>query len=76
MEISITHKNIYVNFDLKLFSTAFHASDIALIYSVDWFLDRIRTSTNVWGDAVGCGILQHLVGDELNETYAHQVDDE
>ena len=52
-----------------------YASDIALIYTVDWFLDRLRTSTNVWGDSVGCGILQHFVGDELTKEYTHQVDE-
>lgn len=52
-----------------------YASDIALIYTVDWFLDRIRTATNVWGDAVGCGILQHWVGEELTEEYTNQVNE-
>merc|ERR1712178_484498 len=52
-----------------------YAGDIALIYTVDWFLDRLRTSTNVWGDSVGCAIVQHYVGDDLkqNETYANEV---
>merc|ERR1712066_1143856 len=44
-----------------------YASDIALIYTVDWFLDRLRTSTNVWGDSVGCAIVQHYVGDFLEQ---------
>lgn len=30
---------------------------IALILTVDWFLDRIRTAINVWGDSVGCGMV-------------------
>jgi len=45
-----------------------YASDIALIYTVDWFLDRLRTSTNVWGDSVGCGIVQHYIGKDLHST--------
>ncbi|RXK85039.1 dicarboxylate/amino acid:cation symporter [Chlorobaculum sp. 24CR] len=30
---------------------------IALILSIDWFLDRCRTTVNVWGDSVGAGII-------------------
>lgn len=41
---------------------------IALILTVDWFLDRIRTAINVWGDSVGCGIVQHLNRDWLKAT--------
>ena len=34
---------------------------IALILTVDWFLDRFRTSVNVWGDAVGAAVIdKHL----------------
>ncbi len=36
------------------------AEQISLIYTVDWFLDRLRTTINVWGDAIGCGIVAHL----------------
>ena len=31
---------------------------IALILTVDWMLDRFRTATNVWGDAVGAGVIE------------------
>ena len=35
---------------------------VALIFAVDWFLDRIRTVTNVLGDAVVAAIVngRHL----------------
>ena len=34
---------------------------IALLLTVDWFLDRFRTSVNVWGDAVGAAVVdRHL----------------
>lgn len=42
--------------------------DIALIYTVDWFLDRLRTMVNVWGDSAGCGIVQHLARADLQKT--------
>ncbi|MFQ5560654.1 MAG: dicarboxylate/amino acid:cation symporter [Nitrospinota bacterium] len=34
---------------------------IGLLLAVDWFLDRFRTSINVWGDSVGAAIIGHLV---------------
>lgn len=33
---------------------------ISLILVVDWFLDRCRTTVNVWGDCVVAGIVDHL----------------
>ncbi|EDO39457.1 predicted protein, partial [Nematostella vectensis] len=39
--------------------------DIGLILSVDWFIDRIRTTVNVLGDAIGAGIVEHLSRDDL-----------
>ena len=33
---------------------------IALLLSVDWFLDRFRTSINVWSDSVGSAIVDRL----------------
>lgn len=34
---------------------------IALLLAVDWFLDRFRTSVNVWGDSVGAAVIDKLV---------------
>ncbi len=31
---------------------------VALILSIDWLLDRFRTTVNVWGDSVGAGIIE------------------
>ncbi|CAI5440622.1 unnamed protein product [Caenorhabditis angaria] len=42
------------------------ASDISLIIAVDWFLDRLRTSVNVIGDALGCGFVHYICADHLN----------
>lgn len=33
---------------------------IALLLSVDWFLDRFRTTVNVWGDSVGAAIIDKI----------------
>lgn len=34
---------------------------IGLILAVDWFLDRFRTTVNVWGDSVGAAILEKYI---------------
>jgi Na+/H+-dicarboxylate symporter len=41
---------------------------IALILTVDWFLDRFRTSVNVWGDAVGAAVVDRHLPDIGIET--------
>ncbi len=33
---------------------------IGLILTIDWFLDRFRTTINVWGDSVGAGVIESL----------------
>ncbi|MFT4974510.1 MAG: Na+/H+-dicarboxylate symporter [Myxococcota bacterium] len=40
---------------------------VGLILSVDWLLDRFRTTVNVWGDAVGAAVVERLA---LGETTA------
>ncbi len=34
---------------------------IALILAIDWFLDRCRTTVNVWGDSVGAKVIDRFV---------------
>ncbi|XP_014604714.1 PREDICTED: excitatory amino acid transporter-like isoform X1 [Polistes canadensis] len=41
--------------------------DISLLFTVDWILDRIRTSINVLGDGYGAGIVYHLSKAELEK---------
>eukprot|EP01087_Luapelamoeba_hula_P011051 TRINITY_DN2975_c0_g1_i1.p1 TRINITY_DN2975_c0_g1~~TRINITY_DN2975_c0_g1_i1.p1 ORF type:complete len:519 (-),score=91.76 TRINITY_DN2975_c0_g1_i1:13-1569(-) len=33
---------------------------IGILFSIDWFLDRLRTGTNVIGDTYGAAIIAHL----------------
>jgi len=33
---------------------------IAVILAIDWFLDRCRTTVNVWGDTVGAAVIDRL----------------
>ncbi|KAI1714773.1 sodium:dicarboxylate symporter family domain-containing protein [Ditylenchus destructor] len=44
------------------------AKDLSLLLTVDWLLDRIRTSVNVLGDGFGCGIIYHLTKERLIES--------
>ncbi|CAM4754953.1 unnamed protein product [Rotaria magnacalcarata] len=39
--------------------------EVRTIYAVDWLLDRFRTAINVFGDSIGCAIVQHLSRKEL-----------
>jgi Na+/H+-dicarboxylate symporter len=42
---------------------------ISLLLSVDWFLDRLRTSVNVWGDAVGAAVIDRLLPEENRQAF-------
>jgi Na+/H+-dicarboxylate symporter len=33
---------------------------IGMILTIDWFLDRCRTTVNVWGDTVGAAVVERL----------------
>ncbi len=34
---------------------------IGLLLAVDWFLDRFRTTINVWGDSVGAAVIDRIL---------------
>ena len=37
---------------------------IGMILAVDWFLDRFRTTVNVWGDSVGAAVIEPYLPNE------------
>lgn len=46
---------------------------ISLILVIDWFLDRCRTTINVWGDAVGAGVIERYEGKKQPQTIEEEV---
>ncbi len=42
------------------------AEGIGLILAVDWFLDRFRTTVNVWGDSVGAAVIEKFLPEKTD----------
>lgn len=50
-----------------LTSLGVNTRHIALLWAIDWLLDRFRTVVNVVGDSIGCAVVQKLCWKELND---------
>ncbi|CAF2586292.1 unnamed protein product [Rotaria sp. Silwood2] len=42
------------------------AEEVRTIFAVDWLLDRFRTAINVFGDSIGCAVVNYLSRKELD----------
>ncbi|KAH0625953.1 hypothetical protein JD844_034342 [Phrynosoma platyrhinos] len=50
---------------IVLTSVGLPTEDITLIIAIDWALDRLRTMTNVLGDALAAGIIAHICREDF-----------
>ena len=50
---------------IVLNATGLPLEGIAILLSVDWILDRFRTTVNVWGDAVGAAVIDSYEGNKV-----------
>lgn len=41
---------------------------IAFLWAIDWLLDRFRTVVNVFGDSVGCAVVEKICWEEISES--------
>lgn len=41
---------------------------IGMLLAVDWFLDRLRTAVNVWGDSTGAAVIEKVLPIQIQET--------
>jgi len=52
----------------NVFNTSGIPDGFALIFVIDWFMDRLRTTLNVTGDAVVCGMVAALTNENPSES--------
>merc|ERR1712001_118342 len=53
--------------------------DVSLLWAIDWFVDRCRTTNNMLGDAYGAAVVEALSKKELeamDEERAKQLEDD
>ncbi len=46
---------------------------IGLLLAVDWFLDRFRTTVNVWGDSVGAALVSRVTAGRFTGTVSQRL---
>jgi Na+/H+-dicarboxylate symporter len=52
---------------IVLNATGLPLEGIAILLSIDWLLDRCRTTVNVWGDSIGSAVIDHYEEEEEEE---------
>jgi len=50
---------------LVLRSVGLPLEGIGVVLTIDWFLDRLRTTVNSWGDVVGAAVIDRLEGNTV-----------
>ena len=53
-----TRNQIILALALVLTAIGVPVEGIGLLLSIDWLLDRFRTTVNVWGDTVGAAVVE------------------
>jgi len=48
---------------------------VGLILTIDWLLDRFRTTVNVWGDSIGAGVIETLEIRKNSNTYIQKPEE-
>lgn len=54
-----------ITISIVLTAVGLPLDNIGLLLTIDWFLDRLRTSVNVLGDSFGCAIIDHFEKDKI-----------
>ncbi|MCE5250047.1 dicarboxylate/amino acid:cation symporter [bacterium] len=52
---------------MVLKSVGLPVEGIAMILSIDWFIDRCRTTINTWGDVVGASVIDYYEGNRVRD---------
>ncbi|VDL72622.1 unnamed protein product [Nippostrongylus brasiliensis] len=58
---------------LILSTVGLPATEVPLLFAVDWMLDRIRTSLNVYGDGFASSVVEHILKGKLKASSALEL---
>jgi len=56
-----------ITISIVLTAVGLPLDNIGLLLTIDWFLDRLRTSVNVMGDSFGCAVIDHYEKDKIGQ---------